>query len=122
MRRCAFYCQQATERQDKLKELVEARFTNRPKDLKAKFEEEIEQASPSSYEFLRVRFLVTRCSFTPSMLEKEGLLEKGFELPRPAMRSYLRRCWDRFTGSSEESESGEKKKDSKPAGKAAGAA
>ena len=122
VRRCALYCQQATERQDKLKELVEARFTNRPKDLKAKFEEEIEQESPSSYEFLRVRFLVTRCSFIPSMLKEAGLLAEGFELPRPDMRSYLRRRWDRFVGSSEESQSGEKKADPKPTGKAAGAA
>ena len=124
VRRCARYCQGDAERRQKLASLVEEQISARApeveKKVRADLEADLEKGSTSSYEFLQVRFLVARSSFTPTALKKHHLLPQNFELPKPDTRSTIHRIWDRALGRRVKVED-EEEQPHQPAAKAAGA-
>ena len=98
VRRCERYCLRDPDRQRKLDDLVEKQIRARPdevaKKLRADLDAEMTDTEASVY--VRVFFLVTRCSFTPKSFQDHQLLPENFKLSEPDIRSALHKKWDRL--------------------------
>ena len=122
VRRCERYCLRDPDRQRKLDDLVEKQMGARPDEVAKKLRADLdaEMTDTGAPVYVRVFFLVTRCSFTPKSFHDHQLLPENFELSEPDTRSALHKKWDRLlrrAKASEPQQDGED--DNQPLGRAA---